>query len=388
MKRAKILQQLMIGMNKILPKRNLIIFNSYPAYSDNSFALYEYIMKSREDITQQYEILWGQKPEEAIPAHLAKYPIKAFDKKTIGGIWKFLTAKYVFTSHGYFPGVESGNGQVQINLWHGCGYKSMTEADSIYRGDMSPVTGTVYVPIHAREFHMQPGTVFPTGLPRNDTLFHHHNALVRLGIPVDSYTRIDIWMPTYRKAKEGHDETDGEVDAFTISSMQKQELLRLNEILARKQELLIVKPHPMDAKTFENIHGFSNLMTITNEMLQKAGVQLYELLPETSALLSDYSSVVIDYLLLQKPVVMVMSDVEDYRNTRGFVFEDLEAHVPGPMITNLDGLLDYFEHSEIIDGQWKNQRDHLTHLFHDHIDDRSCERVCDLIFGKKDLKTK
>lgn len=381
MNKTRLLQNMMIFTNRIIKKKNIILFNSYPAYSDNSKALYEYIMDNRPDIAKKYRIIWGQEKGAVIPKDMKQYEIEVVNKKSLRGIFTFLYAKYVFSTHGYFPGVRSGNGQVQINLWHGCGYKTITDADRIYRGDINTVTGSIYVTIHEKVFDMDKGTVYPTGLPRNDVLFADKTVMSKLDIDKKKYKKIYIWMPTYRKANEGHDAVDGSVDAFTISSMTHEELSQLNETIQKLEMLLIVKPHPMDAKAFDNVSGFSNIMTVTNSMLAEAGVQLYELMAETDALLSDYSSVVIDYLMLQKPVVMVMSDMREYESSRGFVFDNIRDYLPGPIITNAKSLIDYFVESDRIDEQWKEKRNRLSKIFHDNLDGNSCERVCNLIFG-------
>ena len=382
MNKLKVLQCILEWANRLVSKRNIILFNSYPAYSDNSRALYEYILRNRPDITKKYKIIWGQEKGASIPKELSHYSIETIDKKSLKGIYTFLSAKYVFSTHGYFPGVKSGNGQVQINLWHGCGYKSITDADRIYRGDINTVTGSIYVPIHEKVFDMKQGTVYPTGLPRNDLLFTNRGVMPKLGIDKNKYKKIYIWMPTYRKANEGHKEVDGKADAFTISTMTHDELDLLNKTLKPLGILLIVKPHPMDAKVFNNVSCFSNIKTITNAELKNAGVQLYEFIAETDALLSDYSSVVIDYLMLQKPVVMVMSDIQEYKNSRGFVFKNIKDYLPGPIITNTESLTDYFMDADKVNERWAEKRNQLSRTFHDNLDGNSCERVCNLIFGK------
>lgn len=383
MNRSKALKSALEMANKIIPKRNIILFNSYPAYSDNARALYEYIMVNRPDVTKKYVIIWEQEKDSVLPKELMHYNVKSLDKKSLKGICTFLSAKYVLSTHGYFPGVKSGKGQLQVNLWHGCGYKAVTGADRIYRGDINIVTGNIYVPIHEKVFDMKEGTVYPTGLPRNDLLLARRTVLSKLGIAKEQYEKIYIWMPTYRKANEGHNGVDGKIDGFTISTMRYEELTQLNETLKKVNSFLIVKPHPMDAQAFDKISGFSNIVTVTNSALVNAGIQLYELMAETDTLLSDYSSVVIDYLMLQKPIVMVMSDISEYENNRGFVFTDITEYLPGPIITNAKDLIDYFTASDLIDAQWTDKRNQLSKIFHNHLDGNSCERVCNLIFGKK-----
>ena len=383
MNKSKFVQKTMIIVNKLVKKKKRILFNSYPAYSDNSWTLFEYIVNNRSDITSQYQIIWGQEKNCLIPEYVKKYRVETVDKKSLKGILTFLSSKYIFSTHGYFPGILSGNGQIQINLWHGCGYKTITDADHVYRGDINVVTSSAYVPIHEKVFDMQEGNVYPTGLPRNDVLFSSNSAMEKLGINQKKYEKRYIWMPTYRMASEGHEGIDGKSDSFTISTMTQGELSNLNNTLCQTNALLIVKPHPMDAKAFDNVTGFSNIITITNEKLMQSGVQLYELLAETDGMLSDYSSVVIDYLILQKPIVMVMSDITEYKNNRGLVFDNMEDYVPGPIITNIEGLRNYFINADIIDDEWSERRIQLSHFFHNNLDNQSCERVCNLIFGKK-----
>lgn len=383
MNKSKILLCVMEWFNRLIPKKNIILFNSYPAYSDNSRSLYQYILTNRPDITENFKIVWGQDKKSSIPEELIHYNIEKIDKKSLKGIYTFLSAKYIFSTHGYFPGVKSGNNQIQVNLWHGCGYKSIMDSDRIYRGDINIVTGSIYIQIHENVLDMRKGTVYPTGLPRNDLLFTNREVMSKLGINKEKFKKVYIWMPTYRKANEGHDEVDGKIDAFTISTMTSDELNQLNKVLNEMEFLLIVKPHPMDAKAFDNVKGYTNIKTIMNGELDNAGVQLYEFMAETDALLSDYSSVVIDYLMLQKPVVMVMSDIYEYENSRGFVFENIKDYLPGPIITNTKGLINYFKSADQVDEKWKEKRSQLSRIFHDNLDGNSCERVCDMVFGKK-----
>lgn len=382
MNKSKILHKILIFANKIFPKKKIILFNSYPAYSDNSRALYEYIINNRKDISSKYKIIWAQEKNAAIPEEMKKFNNNVVLKKSFIGILTFLKAKYVFSTHGYFTGVTSSHGQLQVNLWHGCGYKAMTDADRMYRGDLTVVTSKLYVPLHEKIFDMAPGTVYATGLPRNDLLFTKKAVMKKVGINKEEYNKVYIWMPTYRKANEGHDEIDGNMDGFTISTMSLENLNLLNGKLSELNILLIVKPHPMDSMSFDKIQCFSNLKIITNSDILKADIQLYELMAETDGLISDYSSVVIDYLLLQKPIAMVMSDIDEYGETRGFLFENIGDYLPGPIISNEKELIEYFSNLEKTNLEWSEKRDELSKLFHDNMDGNSCERVCNLIFEK------
>ena len=60
-------------------------------------------------------------------------------------------------------------------------------------------------------------------------------------------------------------------------------------------------------------------------------------------LLTDFSSIYIDYLLLNKPIGFLISDFEQYSNSRGFVFKNPKEFMPGEIITKRDELIPFIE---------------------------------------------
>ena len=131
-----------------------------------------------------------------------------------------------------------------------------------------------------------------------------------------------------------------------------------------------------------HLKGLSNVICIENEDLKKNKVNLYELLSGTDCLISDYSSVVIDYLLLNKPILMALSDLTEYRDSRGFNFNPVENYFPGPIVSDFNQLLSYISSFPEIDENWEEKRQELLCLFHRYKDGRSCERVANVIWGK------
>ena len=380
MKRSKILRYALIVMNKLFPKKDLILFNSFPAYSDNSLALFEYIIENRKDITQKYEIIWGQEVKDEIPGHLVKYNIKRVNKKSIKGIWTFLRAKYIFSTHGYFPDAKSGNGQMQINLWHGCGYKTMPVQDRCYIGDRLVVTSELFRGIESKNFGMSIDTILPLGYPRNDWLFNK-GKLSNIIPDYNDYQKILIWLPTYRKSEKGHIGTDGNEKSFVVGNLSHKEFNKLDAFLSEKKYLMIIKPHPMDAQKMQSCSGLTNIQVINNCDLASHGITLYEIMSDTDALISDYSSVVVDYLLLNKPIIMALSDMKEYKEKRGFDFDPLEDYFPGPIVSDMEGLIERISELDVIDTSWANKRKELLHLFQNHIDNNSSKRICEYFFG-------
>lgn len=94
-----------------------------------------------------------------------------------------------------------------------------------------------------------------------------------------------------------------------------------------------MKLHPKEEeyykKTFE---GFSNIKLCTSEFLAKYNLDIYQILSETDLLITDYSSVYFDYLLLDKPILFLNTDLDQYRNNRGFLLNPFEFWTPGPKV--------------------------------------------------------
>src|SRR5699024_2389007 len=102
----------------------------------------------------------------------------------------------------------------------------------------------------------------------------------------------------------------------------KNDVSELNNILFEEKILLIIKPHPeQNLKYFDDIFT-EHIKVINNDDLLYNNVDLYALLSESDALLTDYSSVYIDYLLLNKPIGFTIDDINNYEKNLGFSVKD------------------------------------------------------------------
>ncbi len=91
-------------------------------------------------------------------------------------------------------------------------------------------------------------------------------------------------------------------------------------------------------------------------------------------LITDYSSICMDFVLLEKPCVFYAFDLEEYERERSFFF-DYENYVPGRTAKSFDGLLD------IISGRdfGKDRQERFRNFNFDVLDGKSTERVVDAI---------
>lgn len=83
--------------------------------------------------------------------------------------------------------------------------------------------------------------------------------------------------------------------------------------------------------------GLTHILFVENRQLFDQGIQINELLAGADALISDYSSAAVDYLVLNQPIAFLLEDVEEYENSRGFVFENIRDWLPGEEVYDADG---------------------------------------------------
>ena len=95
-------------------------------------------------------------------------------------------------------------------------------------------------------------------------------------------------------------------------------------------------------------------------------------------LITDYSSVYFDYLLLDRPIIFVPVDLEEYRKTRGFLLEPYDYWTPGKKALNQKDLQNMILQSFIKDDNVE-RRNELKNIVHYYQDGNSSERVWNLI---------
>ena len=127
----------------------------------------------------------------------------------------------------------------------------------------------------------------------------------------------------------------------------------------------------------------TNLILITDETLRRADLQLYEVIAASEALITDYSSVFFDYLLLDRPIATTTDDIESWKEGRGFAF-DLESmyNKATCRVPDQDALYAFTE--SVIKGEdpYAEGRREVRDLTNFHQDGKSAERVADFVIEK------
>jgi len=373
--------KLLAAINSILRKnKNKVCFVSFPDFSDNCMSVFDYMVSKK---LMQYEIVWLVNnlyvPEDIVELQ-KQFKIKVIKQKSLLGILNYMTSKYIFYTHGAFNGVECLDKQIVVNLWHGMPLKNIGYLDNATKEEVAHFTYALatseeFEDVIAKAFGVDKDKVLVTGLPRNDRMNKFRNLLYKLGIDGEQYNKKILWMPTYRKSKMGDKREDGNCKDSQLPLLSKDELVDLNKYLVENENLLIIKLHPMDTLKKIDFDKLTNIKIVINNDFKNIGEQLYSLFQEVDALITDYSSVYFDFMLLNKPIGFVMDDIGEYSSSRGFVFEDIYDWIPGPIIKDVSQLHTFIEHINDNIDKFKKVRQRVNNKTNKYTDFKSTERL-------------
>jgi CDP-glycerol glycerophosphotransferase (TagB/SpsB family) len=274
---------------------------------------------------------------EPSPVRRIGMPQHTLGKQTPIGLWELLRSGTVLHTHGLgIVGDVLSRRRNYINLWHGMPIKVLPPGGSLPHrlSQITIATSPKHVVSLAEAFAIDESQIRFCGLPRNDVLVKPRS----LGRQADSteeqlsLTRkpLIVWLPTFRTNKRfgGVDGADSG-NPFQMGDATYERV----DAMARELDANIV------LKVHRNANGvgaapprLDSLHVWDNASLLGAGMSLYELLAQADVLVTDYSSVWIDFLLTQKPIVFAVEDVEDYAATRGLLIGPDEF--PGEKVTS------------------------------------------------------
>ena len=123
----------------------------------------------------------------------------------------------------------------------------------------------------------------------------------------------------------------------------------------------------------ENLEDFSdctNIQYISYNPL----VDINQLLPEMDLLITDYSSIATDYMLMDRPVIYVMPDYDDYLYSFGLL-EDMRSNLPGLESKNISDLKNYIVRSLKDPHKMQSERKKYLKKYYDIDNSNSCEKI-------------
>lgn len=328
---------------KRLKVKNIVVFESNPELSGNSYEVYQELIS--KSINKTHDIYWlVDKPEKykGFPVenvHFLPYlPSNEKERRLKRGI--IHTAKLIVSENRVIN--KTNIDTFSLHLHHGTVLKDVS---GIY--DFGINYDCILCPsdhlkeLYKRLFKIETSRLYVSGYPRNDLLFHGDKTLLSK-INCDQFDKIILWMPTFRQHKNKiRSDTAFQLPLGIPIFSDLEEMKTFNEKLKVLNYLLALKLHPAQDKTFINAASFSNIKILEDEDLTKHQIKLYEFIGLTDALITDYSSIYYDYLLLGKPIGLTNDDIEDYK--LGFVYRDISRYLIGDEISTTDHLSSFVE---------------------------------------------
>jgi len=386
------------------PLQDIIVFRSGPHasayteempdygldFADNARALFEYMLAS--GLNRRYELVWFVNNPEDYNKKYASYDNVLFlpysgsvsEESTIrNSYYRVLClAKYFFFTDAYGFVRNCRDDQIRVQLWHGCGFKKrLNHVPCEGRYEYMPVISELYAELHALEFGLRTDQMLLTGLPKTDWLFEKDESILeRVGMP--DAEKFIFWLPTYRfSVRSSTKPVDGKLNLHTGLPLLSSdaELDSLNRILAEKNVVLIIKPHPFQDSAAIHVKGYSNIMLLDNRLLYEKNIQINQALGFADALISDYSSAAIDYLALNRPMAFIADDIKEYGDRRGFIFNDLESWLPGALISSFNDLIHFVDGVSQGEDCSKEKREAILKKFQKYPCIGSCKRLLEAL---------
>ena len=347
---------------QIRPDSHIWLFSSTDNshYNYNSRYLFEYVKENLPEITPLFVI-----NDPALRNSLSsKYGKQYFiETESIQGIRQALSAGVWFTSAG-LPAYGTGlhKKRLIINLWHGVPLKKIALLDpnlkkaariyfkKIFSENYTCILTTSHelIPLMARSFAVSEDKIKVWGQPRNDGLFQKNDCREILGqlFPdLPEYTKTVLYAPTFRDY--------GQVQLFPFKDFDQKQL---EAFLDEKNMLLFIRTHVAEQGSAAPYLG-KRIRFLGNEQAE----DVTGILNIFDCLITDYSSIYIDYLLTDKPMIFLPYDRQQYLDGRGMNF-DYDDVTPGPKPETFNDFLDALSPKEDF---WKSERTRVNRLFNE-----------------------
>ena len=372
----------------------LIVFMSQPDFACNPHALWKYITDNTD-----FDTAWIIKKISYYDTLTAR-GIKCAIYDTIEANRIISSADIIIANSYTFLNIPKNDNQLLVNLWHGSGVK----AHDYYDHDLNPrhviklknyFNKVDLMCVHSLDdrfklsamLHFDLRKMYVTGQPRLDYVVNSdgkEKLKEIFGEDICSYDKLIFFAPSYRSNMSCH---AGKIYSDNIFRLDDYDNGQFSDFLAKNNAAVIYKLHPIEQTAFKGRVFDMNdrCFELTDNILFEHDIRYDELMNAFDVMVSDYSSIVFDYLLLDRPVVYLLPDFDEYRNAKGFVFSNIDTYMPGEKAYDFNSLLtaltNAFDDPEKYSGARKNV---ILNRF-DYTDGKSSERCFKQIMSFKKI---
>lgn len=355
----------------------LFLFTKRDRFADNSRYLFEYMYENSE---QQLILFFYCRT--LYKEMQLKYPENSIYAFSFKGFLIFLRTKFIVISTGldklyFFPYFLHPNNKKIIQLWHGTtfkrlgfqvpGWNKVKNRKELQKFSKFVVCSSLERFMVSSCFYMKIDNIWITDYPRNDKLFNISRELLKQHEYLNKKTI--LYAPTWRE--EGRETKFFPFDDVNISALQA--------FLEANDAYLLIRGH---REELDRIKDHYNLSLENTNRIKSADQFIFpdveKLLPYIDILITDYSAIYTDYLLLNRPIIFVPYDIEDYCTYRG-VMLDYQKYTAGPKVSSqkefISVIQDYFDNPN----KDEDLRLNLQKTFHDNNDGKACRRIASKI---------
>ena len=307
----------------------IILFNSFGGkrYDDSPRSIYEYMINQEK--YKQYKMYWSFDTPEKFEVTGAK----KIKNNSIKYFYIALKAKYWITNSGIERGLKFKKTQtIYINTWHGSAIKHIGNDENIQNCIHFKTTKPDYFyaqsqydkEVFSKAFNIEKDKIVLSGLPRNDELKNITNEEIKLikeklNIPLDK--KVILYVPTYREYER---DKDGCVLSPPINLKYWEKELAKKYILLFRAHYEVNKV--LSIKETQFLRDYSSYEKLT------------DLLKISDILISDYSRIIIDYSILERPIFNYIYDYDEYKEKRGLYF-DIRKELPNNCLTTEEKMI-------------------------------------------------
>lgn len=168
-------------------------------------------------------------------------------------------------------------------------------------------------------YHLNPSQVVFVNKPRIDALFDKELRKGKNQIVEDAKAgrKAFVWMPTHRSC--------GEIPIVTEDII---DLDKLQIVCETNNVIFIIKKHFYHRNEKLDLSKYPNIFDFTSEEID---VQTF--LSQADFLISDYSASYIDYLALDRPIILFGYDLDEYQKNERGLFVPFNENTAGERIT-------------------------------------------------------
>lgn len=347
-------------------------------YDHNSRYLFEYFLKYYSDFEVKY-VINDPILKENLKRDLGDHFIET---NSIQGIVYSLKAYIWITSSMELPvgGIFQRINRLVIHLGHGTPLKNIGFLEknisilkkvyyTLIKNNFTYVLSTSpdFNRIMSNFLNIPIERIFTNGQPRLDSIFEKKEYVFENFFKIEKDMKNILYAPTWRQ--------DSDTKLFPFLDFDEKEM---EEYLKNNKINIFLRVHPdFETEIDEKLLKIKGIYVLNSKVVK----DISEYLSCFDLLVTDYSSIFIDYLLLDKPILFLPYDFEDYNKKIGFTVDYMQ-HTPGPKTYSFKGFKNEIIELLNNEGYFYNNRIKDKAFYNLYTDNKNCERISKFILKK------